>query len=94
MVRVPLFATFAIRTRKGAGVVDRDGLENRCTLTGTEGSNPSLSAKYHRKMEKIPVSSLLAGIFLFCPGEEYRGFGYVSGGKLGGKNFWRKNATE
>ena len=29
---------------KDAGVVDRDGLENRCTLTGTEGSNPSLSA--------------------------------------------------
>ena len=25
-------------------MVDRDGLENRCTLTGTEGSNPSLSA--------------------------------------------------
>ena len=32
--------------RRGAGVVDRDGLENRCTLTGTEGSNPSLSARY------------------------------------------------
>ena len=30
--------------RKDAGVADRDGLENRCTLTGTEGSNPSLSA--------------------------------------------------
>lgn len=28
-------------------MVDRDGLENRCTLTGTEGSNPSLSAKTH-----------------------------------------------
>ncbi len=31
--------------RKDAGVVDRDGLENRCTLTGTQGSNPCLSAK-------------------------------------------------
>lgn len=30
--------------RRGAGVVDRDGLENRCTRKGTEGSNPSLSA--------------------------------------------------
>lgn len=30
---------------KDAGVVDRDGLENRCTLTGTQGSNPCLSAK-------------------------------------------------
>ena len=26
-------------------MAERDGLENRCTLTGTEGSNPSLSAK-------------------------------------------------
>ena len=30
--------------RKDAGVVDRGGLENRCTLTGTKGSNPFLSA--------------------------------------------------
>lgn len=30
--------------RKDAGVVDRDGLENRCTGNRTEGSNPSLSA--------------------------------------------------
>ncbi len=30
--------------RRDAGVVDRDGLENRCTGNGTEGSNPSLSA--------------------------------------------------
>ncbi len=29
---------------RGAGAVDRGGLENRCTLMGTEGSNPSLSA--------------------------------------------------
>ena len=31
---------------RGAGVVERDGLENRCTGNRTEGSNPSLSAKY------------------------------------------------
>ncbi len=30
--------------RRGAGVVERDGLENRYTLTGIEGSNPSPSA--------------------------------------------------
>ena len=29
---------------RDAGVVERGGLENRCPLTGTEGSNPSLSA--------------------------------------------------
>ena len=30
--------------RRGAGVVDRDGLENRCTFTGTVSSNLTLSA--------------------------------------------------
>ena len=30
---------------KDAGVVDRGGLENRCALAGTQGSNPCLSAK-------------------------------------------------
>ena len=29
---------------RGARVVERGGLENRCTCEGTEGSNPSLSA--------------------------------------------------
>ncbi len=29
---------------KDAGVVDRGGLENRCALAGTQGSNPCLSA--------------------------------------------------
>ncbi len=31
--------------RRGAGVVDRDGLENRCTFTGTVSSNLTLSAR-------------------------------------------------
>ena len=35
--------------RKGAGVVDRGGLENRCTLAGTQGSNPCLSANIQVK---------------------------------------------
>ena len=30
--------------RRGAGVVERGGLENRCARERTEGSNPSLSA--------------------------------------------------
>src|SRR5690606_5475451 len=30
--------------RRGARVVDRGGLENRCTREGTVGSNPTLSA--------------------------------------------------
>ena len=35
-------------------MVDRDGLENRCTLTGTQGSNPCLSAE---KSCKSPTCS-------------------------------------
>ena len=31
-------------SRRGAGVVERGGLENRCPFTGTQGSNPCLSA--------------------------------------------------
>lgn len=30
--------------RRGAGAVERGGLENRCTREGTVGSNPTLSA--------------------------------------------------
>ena len=33
--------------RRGARVVEWDGLENRCARKGTEGSNPSLSASIH-----------------------------------------------
>ena len=32
---------------RGAGVVERGGLENRCTLARTGGSNPSLSAIFN-----------------------------------------------
>ena len=32
-------------SRRGAGVVDRGGLENRCARKRTVGSNPTLSAK-------------------------------------------------
>ena len=35
----------ARRLRRGARVVDWDGLENRCALAGTVGSNPTLSAR-------------------------------------------------
>ena len=31
---------------RGAGVVDRDGLENRCACKRTVGSNPTLSASF------------------------------------------------
>ena len=33
-------------SRRGAGVVERGGLENRCGCKPTQGSNPCLSAKY------------------------------------------------
>ena len=34
----------ATNPRRGAGVVDRDGLENRCACKRTVGSNPTPSA--------------------------------------------------
>ncbi len=37
-------ATTTHSLRRGAGVVERGGLENRCAFTGTQGSNPCLSA--------------------------------------------------
>ena len=36
--------------RRGARVAESGGLENRCTLTGTVGSNPTLSV---RKTERV-----------------------------------------
>ena len=39
-------------------MVDCGGLENRCTLTGTVGSNPTASAKFtSRAIQYKPVSS-------------------------------------
>jgi hypothetical protein len=46
-------------------VVELDGLENRCTRKGTEGSNPSLSAKI-----KHPTS---AGYFILAQGRDPNG---------------------
>ena len=37
-------AKYRSRLRRGAGVVERGGLENRCALTRTVGSNPTPSA--------------------------------------------------
>ena len=41
--------------RRGAGVVERGGLENRCALTSTEGSNPSLSATHLVDISRVFV---------------------------------------
>ena len=40
--RIPLY--HAPTPRRGAGVVERGGLENRCARKRTQGSNPCLSA--------------------------------------------------
>ena len=40
--------------RRGAGVVERDGLENRCTGNRTVGSNPTLSAIVLMVMGMVP----------------------------------------
>ena len=42
---------------RAAGVVDRGRLEICCTLRGTGGSNPSLSAK------KYPLNEFFSGYF-------------------------------
>jgi hypothetical protein len=39
--------------RRGAGVVERDGLENRCTGNRTVGSNPTLSAKFYCRLRDL-----------------------------------------
>jgi hypothetical protein len=43
--------TGKVDTRRGAGVVDRDGLENRLCRKAYEGSNPSLSANDRRLIQ-------------------------------------------
>ena len=49
--------------RKDAGAVDRDGLENRCTFTGTQGSNPCLSATDENQFTLYTQGKLI--LFLF-----------------------------
>ena len=50
-------------------MVDRDGLENRCTFTGTVGSNPTLSANplflHVRREPKASKNSRKSAIFAF-----------------------------
>ena len=41
---------------RGAGVVERGGLENRCTRKGAVGSNPTLSAIFCLKKVRSPVT--------------------------------------
>ena len=46
-------------------MVEGDGLENRYTLTGIEGSNPSLSAILSSKIpEKVPFSTVSGFLFV------------------------------
>ena len=45
----PWFAPSAGPSRRGARVVDRGGLENRCACKRTVGSNPTLSATFSSK---------------------------------------------
>ena len=48
--------------RRGAGAVDRGGLENRCTPRGTRGSNPCLSAKLSM-LARISVTAQVLAAF-------------------------------
>ena len=66
--RLPLID---FRVRRGARAVEWDGLENRCGRKPTEGSNPSLSAKFNdlRDGGDSPESRFfqLANILLTSP---------------------------
>ena len=55
------FCICKLTIRKDAGVVDRDGLENRCTGNCTQGSNPCLSASQlnSKDTQKMRVSFFL-----------------------------------
>ena len=52
--------------RRGAGVADRAGLENRCGRKITEGSNPSLSALPRKELRQIwkPAEATQKGLVL------------------------------
>ncbi len=49
--------------RRDAGVVERGGLENRCALTSTQGSNPCLSATHPQHWSQLKKTSLKAREF-------------------------------
>lgn len=55
-------------SRRNAGVVERGGLENRCALTRTEGSNPSFSAYFVGKKSQVAA---IKDINLFDPPPNY-----------------------
>ena len=42
-------------------MVDWDGLENRCALTGTVGSNPTLSAIHRRRRSAAAMNGIAGG---------------------------------
>jgi hypothetical protein len=46
-------------------VVDRGGLENRCTLAGTQGSNPCLSATFILNKEQTTEINTFQWFFVF-----------------------------
>ena len=76
-VRIPLSpqatrnrpATAGLFLWRDARVVEWDGLENRCTGNGTEGSNPSLSATIiNLKIRKFEDLEMLWSLQPLCLG--------------------------
>jgi hypothetical protein len=51
-------------------VVDRGGLENRCTLAGTQGSNPCLSADITLTKEQTTENQYFQWFFLWGKKQE------------------------
>ncbi len=48
-------------------MVERGGLENRCTLAGTVGSNPTPSASFSHD----PWPQTVVGVPVFVPGGDH-----------------------
>ena len=57
--KIVILHRYQKRPRKDAGAVERDGLENRCTLTGTQGSNPCLSAEWLKPVYPVHQGKLV-----------------------------------
>src|SRR6516165_10375793 len=74
-------------TRRGAGVADRAGLENRCGGNATEGSNPSLSALFQHDLVTSCSCKRLRGLLVwwkpicetFCGNRALSNAGYEKG---------------
>ena len=63
---------------RGARVAESGGLENRCTLTGTVGSNPTLSARIEGQGKGQRECKTIENFSLFVPESHSSEFGEIA----------------